>query len=48
MSHHKKPPECDVPVSDHQGPVRPYVCGPHCTLHAPRPRDFRPQKETRP
>jgi hypothetical protein len=29
---------CDVPQPQHDGPVRPYHCGPRCDRHAPRAR----------
>ncbi|MFF8399879.1 hypothetical protein [Streptomyces sp. NPDC016172] len=45
MDRHKSP-QCDVPTPTHSGPVRPYHCGPRCTLHAPKPRNSQPQKET--
>ncbi|MEU2180262.1 aromatic ring-opening dioxygenase LigA [Streptomyces thermolilacinus] len=28
---------CDVPQPQHDGPVRPYLCGPKCDRHKPRP-----------
>jgi hypothetical protein len=27
-------PVCDIPAA-HDGPVRPYPCGPRCSTHAP-------------
>lgn len=43
----RPPLVCDVPQPRHEGPVRPYPCGPRCSLHPPRPLPTSQNGQTR-